>query len=152
MDKNSCVCFLFMLFWFFTFYVLCFHFLIVVVCCNITSSIKVVFTNKSKRLVCSKGWWCAHERVTSRYKIKRKLEATDVLPNTDRRKGQNAVFCPWWPWPLTVKLSQARDQTRFPCEFGAYPFSNSRDISHKQKSHRLTAPKTEPSAVHWVHY
>jgi len=28
---------------------------------------------------------------------------------------KNAVFCPWWPWPLTLtfKLVRARDQTRF---------------------------------------
>ena len=37
----------------------------------------------------------------------------------------------WWSWPLTLtfKLVQARDQTRFPCEFGANPFCGSRDDS-----------------------
>jgi len=37
-------------------------------------------------------------------------------------------FCPWWPWPLTFtfKLLQARNEARFPCEFGANPFSGSR--------------------------
>ena len=51
---------------------------------------------------------------------------------------------------LTFDLDQARDQTRLPCEFGANPFSGSRDISYTNKNHRLTAPKTEPSAVHCV--
>jgi len=39
-------------------------------------------------------------------------------------------FCPWWPWPftLTFKLVQARDQTRLPCEVGANEFSVSWDI------------------------
>jgi len=35
-----------------------------------------------------------------------------------------------------------------PCEFGANPFSGSRYISYTNKKHRLTEPKTEPSAVY----
>jgi len=35
---------------------------------------------------------------------------------------------------LTFKLVQAKDQTRLPCEFGANPFSGSRDIWHKQNT------------------
>jgi len=54
--------------------------------------------------------------------------------------AENLVFCQWWPWPLTLtfKLVQARDQPCLPFEFGANPFSGSRDISYtnKQKSHR----------------
>jgi len=40
------------------------------------------------------------------------------------------IFCPWWLWPLTLtfKLVQARDETRFPHEFGANLFRRSRDI------------------------
>ena len=34
---------------------------------------------------------------------------------------------------LTFKLIPARDQTRLSCEFGAYPFSGSRDISYTNK-------------------
>jgi len=51
-------------------------------------------------------------------------------------------ICPWWPWPLTwtFKLVWVRDQTCLPCEFGANPFSSSRDIwcpnKKKWKSHR----------------
>jgi len=45
-----------------------------------------------------------------------------------------------WPLTLTFKLVRARDQTRLPCEFGANPFSGSRDIrgtkKKKQKSYR----------------
>jgi len=43
---------------------------------------------------------------------------------------------------LTFKLVRARDQTRLPCEFGANPFSSSRDrpiLYKKQKTQ--TAPK-----------
>jgi len=46
---------------------------------------------------------------------------------------KNAVFCPWWPWHLTFKRVYARDQTCLPCEFGANPFSRSRDISYTHK-------------------
>jgi len=83
-----------------------------------------------------------------------KLEAKDVLPNINRTqaadRAENAVFCPCWPWPvtLTFKLVRARDQARLLCEFGANPFSGFRDISYTKKKHRLTAPKTQPSAVH----
>jgi len=47
--------------------------------------------------------------------------------------AKNAIFCPWWPWPLTFKLVRATDQTRLPCEFGPNPFSGSRDISYTYK-------------------
>jgi len=33
-----------------------------------------------------------------------------------------------WPLTLTFKIFRASDQTRLPCEFGANPFSGSRDI------------------------
>jgi len=46
---------------------------------------------------------------------------------------KNAVFCPWGPWPLTFKHVRVRDQTYLQCEFGANPFSGSRDISHTNK-------------------
>ena len=53
------------------------------------------------------------------------------------------------PLTLTFKLIRAMDQTRLPWEFGANPFSGSRDISYTSKrSH--TAPETEPDAVHCV--
>jgi len=35
-----------------------------------------------------------------------------------------------WPLTLTFKFVQARDQTHLPSEFGANPFSSSRDISY----------------------
>jgi len=47
-----------------------------------------------------------------------------------------------WPFTSIFKLIVARDPTRFPCEFGANPSNGSRDISHTNKKHRLTAPKT----------
>jgi len=34
---------------------------------------------------------------------------------------------------MTFKLVQAKDQTRLPCQFGANPFSGSRDISYTSK-------------------
>jgi len=70
---------------------------------------------------------------------------------TERRspKGpKNAVFIPGdlaRPLTLTFKLIRARDQTRLPCEFGANPFSGSRDISYTNKKSQ-TVPKTEPYA------
>ena len=86
--------------------------------------------------------------------VAQKLEATDVSPNINRMqaaiRAEKCCFWPWWPWPLTLtfKLIHARDQTRLPCEFGANPFSSSpRYFIHKQRLHRLTAPKTEPSVV-----
>jgi len=57
---------------------------------------------------------------------------------------KNAVFVPRdlhiWPLTLTFKLVRARDhhQTRLPCEFGANPFSGSRDIWYTNKK-----PQTE---------
>jgi len=81
--------------------------------------------------------------------------AKDVLPNINRTQGPwmsrskvkvtaacsrrdrsvaagmmgvpKSVFCPWWPWPLTLtfKLVRSRDQTRPRCEFDANPFSSS---------------------------
>jgi len=52
------------------------------------------------------------------------------------------VFCPWWPWPLTLtfKLVRVREQTRLPCEFGTNPFSGSRDIwfTNKIKKQKVT--------------
>ena len=56
-------------------------------------------------------------------------------------------FCPCWPWPLTLtfKLVLERDQT---CLENL--FSGPEYFTHKQK-HRLTAPKTELSAVHCMH-
>ena len=55
-----------------------------------------------------------------------------------------------WSLTLTFKFVQASDQACLPGEFGANPFSGCRDISYTNKKHRLTAPKTEPSAVHYV--
>ena len=52
------------------------------------------------------------------------------------------LFWSWWPWPLTLtfKLVAARDQTRLPCEFGANPFSHSRDIwfANKKNKQKVT--------------
>jgi len=76
-------------------------------------------------------------------------EGLCVLTSWPRRSVER---CPWWSWPLTFtfKLIGPRDQALLPCEFRANPFSGSRDISYTNKKHRLTAPKTEPSAVHCV--
>jgi len=54
-----------------------------------------------------------------------------------------SFFCPWWPWPLTLtlKLVRARDQTRLHCEFGANPFTVSRDIG-KQTNKKYAKTKT----------
>jgi len=54
------------------------------------------------------------------------------------------------PEPLTFKLVRARDETRLPCEFGANPFSGSRDISCTNKKLQTDDAKTQPSAVHFV--
>jgi len=45
-----------------------------------------------------------------------------------------------WPLTLTFKLVQAKDQTRLPCESGANPFSNSRDIwfTNKKNKQKVT--------------
>jgi len=48
-----------------------------------------------------------------------------------------------WPLTLAFKLVWARDQTRLPCEFGANPFSGSRDISCTDKNHTLMEPKKQ---------
>jgi len=38
-------------------------------------------------------------------KSNNKLKAKDVLPNINytqvAERAENAIFCPWWPWPLT---------------------------------------------------
>ena len=41
----------------------------------------------------------------------------------------------------TVKLVLARDQTRLPCEFGANPFSGSRDISYANETTQTDGAK-----------
>jgi len=48
-----------------------------------------------------------------------------------------------WPLTLTFKLVRAKDRTRLPCEFGANPFSGSRDIWGTNKKSSQTALKTE---------
>ena len=81
--------------------------------------------------------------------------AKDVLLIINRthaaEKAKNAVFVPddldFSSLTLTFELVRATDHTRLPCEFGTNMLSGSRDILYK-KSQR--APKTEPSAVHYV--
>ena len=69
------------------------------------------------------------------------------LPNINRthaaERAQNAIFCPWWPWHLTLmhKLDLARDQTHLQCKFGANPFSGSQDISYTNKKPQTDGTK-----------
>jgi len=49
-------------------------------------------------------------------------------------KGLKMSF--WSPVTLTFKLVRVRDQTRLPCEFGANPFSSSRDYGAKNRTLR----------------
>ena len=67
---------------------------------------------------------------------------------------KNAVFCPWWPWHLTLtfKVVRARDQTRLPCEFCANPSSGSGDISHTNNKNHTddTKNRTFHSSLHVV--
>jgi len=42
---------------------------------------------------------------------------------------------------LTFKHVRARDQTRFPCEYGAKPFSRSPDISYTNKKPQTDGAK-----------
>jgi len=49
------------------------------------------------------------------------------------KRAKNAIFCPWWPWPLTFKLVWGRDQTHLLCKSGANPFSSSQDIPYTNK-------------------
>jgi len=53
---------------------------------------------------------------------------------------------------ITFKLVRARDQTRLSYEFGANLFSGFRNISCRNKKHKLTAPRTKPSTVHCVRW
>jgi len=80
-----------------------------------------------------------------------KLEATDVLPNINcTQTAKMAEKCSFFvPGDLDLQ-TRRRDQTRLPREFGANPFSGFGDISYTDKNQRLTAPKTEPCAVHCV--
>jgi len=62
-----------------------------------------------------------------------KLEAKDVLPSISRTQAEKCRFfvpgdLDLWPLTLTFKLVRMRDQSHIPCEFGANPFSGSRDI------------------------
>jgi len=54
------------------------------------------------------------------------------------------VFCPWRPWPLTLtfKLVRVSEQTCLPCEFGANPFSRSRDIWFTNKKTQTKKSQT----------
>jgi len=72
------------------------------------------------------------------------------LPGGD--ESAQCIFCPWWPWPLTLtfKFVQARDQACLPCEFGANPFSGSRDIwfTNKQTINKTRAKDVLPNKPH----
>jgi len=70
------------------------------------------------------------------------------------KRPKMPVFCPWWPWPLTLtfKLVRVRDQTRLPREFVANPFSSSRDISYTNKKlEQRCFSKHKPHAGRWNH-
>ena len=74
-------------------------------------------------------------------KFLKQLQANVVWPNTNRTqaaKGRKMFFVPGdldlWPLISTFKLVRAKDQTRLPCEFGANPFSGSRNISYTNKN------------------
>jgi len=83
-------------------------------------------------------------RYLQRARYKTSCNRTDHSFAARRWWECTARFCPWWPWPLTLtfKLARVKDQTRLPREFGANPFSHSRDIlftkkqTKRQKSHR----------------
>jgi len=78
-----------------------------------------------------------------------KLEAKDVVPNTNRMQAAERAekYRFLTMVTLTFKVVRARDQTHLPCEFGTNPFSGS-EIFHIQTKRSQTAPKTEPYAVH----
>ena len=84
------------------------------------------------------------------------LEAKDVSANINRT--QAAERTEKWrflslvtlTFDLELQTRPSEGPTRLPCECGANPFSGSRDISCTSRKTRLTAPKTEPSAVHCV--
>jgi len=83
---------------------------------------------------------------------KYKPEAKDVSPNINRtqaaERAENAVLS---PVTLTFDLQTrpiARDQTRLPCEFGANPFSVSRDISYTNKEPQTDGAKLRIFAIH----
>jgi len=61
---------------------------------------------------------------------------TKHKPHAGGLKDRKMPFSPWWPWPSTSKLVQARDQTCLPCEFGANPYSCSRYFIHKRRQKR----------------
>ena len=74
-------------------------------------------------------------RYLQRARYKTSCNRTDHSFAARRWWECTARFCPWWPWPLTLtfKLARVRDQTRLPREFGANPFSHSRDILFTKK-------------------
>ena len=51
----------------------------------------------------------------------KQLEANDVLPNINRThcRREHGEMPSFVPGDLAFKLVRARDQTHFPCEFGA---------------------------------
>jgi len=88
------------------------------------------------------------------------LEAKDVSPScihkphAGRRKAREMPFfvpgdLDLWHLTLTFKVVWARHKTRFPCEFGANPFSGSRDISYTTRmwasAQRYGRPALAPS-------
>jgi len=79
--------------------------------------------------------------------VKNQLEAKDVLPNINRTQSAKStekfLFCIWLPWPLIFDLQTraSEDKTRLLCEFGANPFSGSRDISYTIKKPQTDGAK-----------
>jgi len=84
----------------------------------------------------------------------RKLEAKDVLPNMNRRKGCKMPVLSLVTLTFDLGLQTrfgARDQTRLPCEFGANLFSGPQDISYTNKKPTdWQDQKTEHSTVDCV--
>jgi len=80
-----------------------------------------------------------------------KLEAKDVLPNINCRKGQNAVF---WPGDcdLGLQIRPSRDQTHLPCDLPQIRSAVS-EIFHtqpKKTTDRRPQNRTFCSSLHVV--
>jgi len=89
------------------------------------------------------------------------LEATDVVPNTNRTQAaERAEKCRFlylmtltfdiWPWPSNLSKRGSKHVFGLPCEFGENPFSGSRDISYTNKLTHTDGTKNRTFRSHCV--
>jgi len=108
----------------------------------------------SRDLRTSSQLWTAPEPTSPKnYRVKMFYQTETARRPPKGPKMGNAPFLYWWPWPLTLtfKLSERGTNHVFRLNLAQIrPAVPEIFHSYTNIKHRLTAPKTEHSAVHCV--